>query len=87
MRINVRQRKNGLVAHCAAFPLGIKDRRMAEFGKYHGNPVCEHADGSFYELAQTVPNSSYLQVRQAKGVSRQSVPPHRRHQGFEEPHG
>jgi hypothetical protein len=52
--MNARQRINGLVAHCAAFPLGIKDGGVAILGKYHGHLVCEHADGSFGELAQAV---------------------------------
>ena len=54
LRMNSRQRINRLVAHWAAFPIGINDRGVAVTGKYHGHLVCENADGSFSELAQIV---------------------------------
>jgi hypothetical protein len=52
--MNIRQRINGLAAHYAAFPPGINDRLVAVLGKYHGHLVCEHANGSCQEFAQTV---------------------------------
>jgi hypothetical protein len=52
--MNARQRIDGMVADWAKFPIGINDRGVPVLGKYHGHLVCEHADGSFYELAQTV---------------------------------
>ena len=52
LRMNSRQRINALVAHWAKFPIGINDRGVAVTGKYHGHLVCEHAVGSFYELAR-----------------------------------
>jgi hypothetical protein len=55
LRMNSRQRINALVAHWAAFPIGINDRGVAVLEKFHGHLVCEHADGSRYKLATTIP--------------------------------
>jgi hypothetical protein len=51
LRMNSRQRIDGMMADRAEFPVGINDRGVAVLGKYHGHLVCEHADGRFYELA------------------------------------
>jgi hypothetical protein len=55
LRMNARQRINGLLADWTAFPIEINDRGVAVLGEYHGHLVCEHADGSRYKLATTVP--------------------------------
>ena len=52
--MNTRQRINGIMADWTAFLIRINDRGVAIRGKNHGHLVCEHADGSFGELAQAV---------------------------------
>ncbi len=73
--MNSRQRINALLAHWATFPIGINDRGVAVLGKYHGHLVCEHADGSFYELAQTVLRLNRIgeQTSKKRGFSGYSV--------------
>ncbi len=73
--MNARQRINGLMADWAAFPLGIKDRGVAVLGEYHGHLVCEHADGSVYELAQTVLRLNRIgeQTSKTRGFSGYSI--------------
>ena len=73
--MNARQRINGMIADWAAFPIRINDRGVAVLGKYHGHLVCEHADGSFYELAQTVLRLNRIgeQTSKKRGFSGYSV--------------
>ncbi len=52
--MNARQRINGMMADRTAFLIRINDRGVAIRRKNHGDLVCEPADGSFGELAQTV---------------------------------
>ena len=52
--MNTRKRINGSMADWTAFPLGIKDRRVAVFGKHQNLLVGEQAGGSIDERAQTV---------------------------------
>jgi hypothetical protein len=54
LRMNARQRINGMLTDRAAIAIGIIDLGVAVIGEHHGHLVCEHAGGSFYELGQTV---------------------------------
>jgi hypothetical protein len=54
LRIDARQRINGMMADRIAFPIRIKVGGVAILGEYHGHLECEHADGSFVQLGQTV---------------------------------
>jgi hypothetical protein len=54
LRMNARQRINGMMTDRAAIAIGIIDLGVAVIGEHHGHLVCEHAGGSFYELGQTV---------------------------------
>ena len=54
LRVNARQRTNGLVAHCAALSLRIKDGCVAIVGTQQKLLVCEYAAESRYKLATTV---------------------------------
>ena len=66
--MNSRQRIDGMIADWAAFPIKINDRGVAVLERYHGHLMCEHADGSFYELTQTVLRLNRIKNRR-NGIS------------------
>jgi hypothetical protein len=55
-----------MIADWATFPFGINDRGVPVLEKYHGRLVCEHADGSFCELAQTVLRLNRIREQKSK---------------------